>query len=231
MKLKELIINTFMISAVLISSSCQKQDHAYIDFVKDGERIYLGKVIDVEVKPGNGRVGLSWGVYDSRAKKAKIKYNDGLDSVMLDVNKTSSVTYMDVVIDNLEERLYSFQIFLIDSYGNQSVAYKADGQSYGDSYQKSLNNRFISNVNIVNKNITLTWLTAKAPIVETKIEYYDANSNELQVVTIPVTSNTITLSNVKLEADIRYRTAYLPTSNALDMFYSEYSTYKINNFR
>ncbi len=228
MKFRNIIINTFLCALAVNMVACQKQDHAYEQFVKDGERIYIGKVVEVVAKPGKGRVGLSWGVFDSRAKKIKIKYNDGLDSIMLDVSKTESVDYMDVVINNLQERLYSFQIYTLDGYGNQSVARTIDCQSYGENYRKTLNNRFISSAVKSGKNLNMNWLSSKSPVVETEIEYFDATTGESKVVKLPVATNTITLTNVKFDQGLRYRTKYSPTDNALDYFYSDYSTFKIN---
>lgn len=228
MKIKNILINAILLLSIGNLVSCQKQDHAYEHFVKDGERIYIGKVIDVVGMPGEGRVGLSWGVFDSRAKKVKVKYNDGLDSVILEVNKTSSVDYMQTIIENLEERIYSFQIFTLDVDGNQSVGYSVDCQSYGENYRLTLNNRFINTVTKSGNNVTINWVSAKEPVVETEIEYTELGTNLLKIMELPVSSNSIVLTNVDITKAIRYRTMYKPTSEAIDYFYSNYSTYSIN---
>src|SRR3546814_15926073 len=42
-----------------------------------------------------------------------------------------------VMIDNLQERIYTFEIVTYDNDGNKSVPSIGNGESYGDNYQNS----------------------------------------------------------------------------------------------
>lgn len=212
---------------VLFTSSCQKQDHAYKEFIKDGERIYIGKVLDLAAQAGNGRVQLSWGVFDSRVKKVKIKYNDDQDSVLMDVAKTESVDYLQTIISNLDERTYTFKVYAMDGLGNQSVAQSIDCKSFGESYRKTLNNRIIGSKTVAGKNVTLNWVsvTTDSNISETEIEYYDLDSGLAKTVVLAKSSSSIVLPNINTTKGIRYKTKYYPTSSAIDYFYTDYSLF------
>jgi hypothetical protein len=217
------------ISTVLSIMSCQKQDHAYKDFIADGERIYLGKVTELVGYSGNGRVKLSWNVFDSRIKKIKIKYNDDLDSVLLDVVKTDQIDAMETLITGLEERTYTFKVFALDGIGNQSVVQQVDCQSFGDNYRSTLNNRIISERTISGTNVTVNWvaLSNDSNVEETEIEYVDVSNGEQKTVVMPKASRSIVLPNVDRTKAIRYRTKYYPTANAIDHFYTEYTSYTL----
>ncbi len=227
MKIKYAILNIMVAGMVLLAASCQKQDHAYKEFIKDGERIYIGKVIDLTAQAGAGRVQLSWGIFDARVKKVKIKYNDNQDSVILDVVKTESIDYVQTIITNLEERTYTFQVYAMDGVGNQSIAGTIDCKSFGESYRKTLNNRIIGSKIISGKNVTLNWVsvTTDSNIAETEIEYYDLDSGLANTVVLAKSSTSIVLPNINTTKGIRYKTKYYPTTNAIDYFFTDYSTY------
>lgn len=221
------LIKLMVATALLSLVGCQKQDHAYKEFVEDGERVYIGKVDSVQIMPGKNRVGLSWIVKDPRIKSIKIKYNDDLDSILLNVEKSDSADLMETIIENLDERNYSFKIFALDNKGNQSIAQSVDGQSYGDNYRLTLNNRVRNRVTNVGNNTTITWFTGNSSMINTEIEYTNLTGETVNLV-LPANSNTITLTEINRTKEVRWRTSYLPVENALDIFYTDYSTFTIN---
>lgn len=227
MKLNILLYRILTIAIVFCITSCQKQDHAYKDFIADGERIYIGKVNDLVGQSGNGRVKLSWNVFDSRTKKIKIIYNDNLDSVLLDVVKTTQVDNMEILLSGLEERTYTFKVFAIDDQGNQSVAQQIDCQSFGENYRSTLNNRLISGTTVSGPNVTITWvaLSNDSPVEDTEIYYFEQDSANQGMVVLPKTARSIVLPNVDKSKGIQFRTRYYPTATAIDYFYTEYSNY------
>lgn|SRR5690606_1977245 len=227
MKFRRLTLYMLTIGIGFFSAGCQKQDHAYRDFIADGERIYIGKVTDLEAKAGNGRVKLSWTVFDSRVKTIKIKFNDDLDSVMLNLNKTDQIDYMETIISDLDERTYTFKVYALDGKGNQSVVKAIDGQSFGANYQSTLNNRIITGRTISGVNTTINWVSVNTDsnIEETEIEYYDLNDGSLKTEVMPKSSTSVTLTNIDTSKGIRYRTKYYPMPNAIDYFFSDYSSY------
>lgn len=227
MKFRRLALYMLTIGLGFFAIGCQKQDHAYHQYIADGERIYIGKVTDLESQAGNGRVKLSWNVFDSRVKAIKIKFNDDLDSVMLDLNKTDQIDYMETIITNLDERTYTFKVYALDGKGNQSVVKAIDGQSFGANYQSTLNNRIITGRTISGVNVTINWVSigTDSNIEETEIEYYDLSNGSLKTVVMPKTATSVTLTNIDRSKSVRYRTKYYPMPNAIDYFFSNYSSY------
>ena len=232
MKIKNLLLNILISGIAINLSSCQKQDHAYIDFIKDGERVYIGKVTDLVAQSGVGKVKLNFGVYDSRVSKIKIKYNDDLDSILMDVTKTEAIDYIDKVVKNLDERTYTFKVYAIDKNGNSSIAQTVDGQSFGDSHLLTLTNRFISSKIVSGTTVTLNWVAintnARRGAVETEIEYTDSNTGALKTDILPVDSQRIVLTTVNTTKPIRYRTKYLPSADAFEYMYTNYASYSFN---
>src|SRR3546814_17670032 len=63
--------------------------------------------------------------------------NNGRDSVEVPINKTTGIDTVRVMIDNLQERIYTFEIVTYDNDGNKSVPSIGNGESYGDNYKNS----------------------------------------------------------------------------------------------
>ncbi len=213
----------FTFGVLFLFANCQKQDHAYEKFIKDGERIYIGRADNVIVHSGKNRVGLSWDIKDPRADQIKIIFNDGVDSVVMKINKTVQTDRFETIIDNLDERLYSFHLFVLDDRGNSSVAQIVDGQSYGESFRNTLNNRGVNRTSITNNDLLITWFTGNSQMQYTEIKYFKIDNSVEQSTIIEANESSIQLSDVDFEKDITYRTAYKPSLNALDTFLTNYS--------
>lgn len=223
MKIRFLRTSTALLIVSLALMGCQKQDHAYKDYVEGGERIYIGKVDEIVVMPGKSRVGLEWSVSDPRVKSIKIKYNEELDSVILDLNKSLEVDKMETIISDLDERIYTFSIYALDENGNQSVAQRVDGRSYGESYRQTLSNRGVNKITKSGNNITVTWFSGNAQMVETEIVYTDFSSGTEVTLTLAANQSSIVLNNADESKGFAWRTVYKPSPLSLDVFYTDFS--------
>src|SRR5690606_17809370 len=114
----------------------------YKDFLKDGETSYTGKIDSLEVLSGRNRVNVK-GLFisDPKISECRIYWNSGSDSISVPVTRTQNVDTLDVIIDNLPENIYSFEVRTFDALGNKSVAVSKIGTVYGNRYQTSLYNR------------------------------------------------------------------------------------------
>src|SRR3546814_17804617 len=72
------------------------------------------------IRPGYKRVELSWlALSDPTVTKAMVYWNNGRDSVEVPINKTTGIDTVRVMIDNLQERIYTFEIVTYDNDGHK----------------------------------------------------------------------------------------------------------------
>ncbi len=70
---------------------------------------------------------LSWLlISDPKISRAKIYWNNHKDSAMLDIKRTSGVDTIRYVINNIEERAYTFEVYNFDRDGNTSVEIRSN---------------------------------------------------------------------------------------------------------
>jgi len=221
MKLSNLFICIGLLS--LIFASCRKQDYLYKDFLKDGEINYVGKVDTAFVHSGNHRIKLSFNLKDPNINRVKVIWDLGGDSVIVPIQKGIGLETFDVLLDNLEERLYSFVIYTLDKNDNKSVAYRIQGQSYGEEYISTLLNRAISTISYAGTNATINWYEGNEQLLETEIIYTTLDQVE-QTLILPSNQNSIVLTNIDRSKGLKYKTIYKPNELAIDQFHTEYST-------
>jgi hypothetical protein len=221
MKLINLYI--YIALACVAFSSCRKQDHFYKDFIKSGEINYVGMVDTAFVHSGNHRIMLSFDLKDPNIDRVKILWDFGEDSLIMPIQKGIGIETFEAMLDNLDERLYSFVIYTLDKENNQSVAYRIQGQSYGDEYIATLLNRAISTVTFVDDNATVNWYEGNEQLYETEVTYTKLDQTTVNMA-FPGSTDSIVLTDVDRSKEIKYRTVYKPNELAIDKFYTSYST-------
>src|SRR5690606_30231061 len=108
--------------------SCQKPNHAYKEFLKGGERVYVAKADSLQAFPGKNRVQLQWLLLsDPTVRSAKIYWNNRMDSLELPLEKGPSVDTVSVVVAGLEEGGHNFEVITLDGKGNTSVVQSVFG--------------------------------------------------------------------------------------------------------
>ena len=76
---------------------------------------------------GNGRVKMELFINAQRIEKLRIYWNAYTDSI--DFNVGGQVGEFSLMIENLPEREYLFQIVSFDKYGNRSLPFEATGRA------------------------------------------------------------------------------------------------------
>lgn len=213
-----------ILAFTMIFFACQKQDHMYKDFIKDGEITYVGKVDTASVHPGNNRIKLSWILKDPNNSKMKIYWDLKGDSIEFPITKGIGAEEFDYTIENLEERLYSFVMYTYDKDGNASIGYRVQGQVYGSSYKAGLLNRAMNVVTKVGNDVKITWYDGNEQLQYTEIKFTDLNGSE-QLATLPANEPSILLLNVDKTKGFSYRTVYKPSDTAIDIFQTDYTSY------
>lgn len=221
MKLQYIYITIGMI--IMLFASCRKQDYLYKEFIQDGEINYVGKVDTAYVHSGNHRIKLSFELKDPNINRIKILWDLGTDSIIVPIQKGIGTETFEVLLPNLEERLYSFVIYTLDKKDNKSIAYKIQGQSFGEEYVSNLLNRAISTITYSGNNATVNWYEGNEQLYETEIIYSRLDNVE-QTVVLPSNQNSVILSNIDRTKGLKYRTIYKPNNLAIDLFYTPYNT-------
>lgn len=208
---------------MLILASCESIKDTYEEFIKDGEIIYVAKADSIKIRSGKNRLELSWLLLsDPNVSRYKVFWNNNKDSIENSVTKTSEIDTVRLLLENMEEGIHHFSIFLYDEKGNSSIRATAIGKVYGDRYQSSLLNRIYKSVSRINsKDIVVEWMPADKNVIGIKSEFLD-NNNILNHHFSSGETILDTIKNFPIEGVLKYRTAFLPEAMAIDTFYANY---------
>ena len=227
----------FSILAILIISmaGCSKMDSTYQDFWKNGEKVYPASPDSLKVYPGKNRIKLTWLILgDPTVSKAKIFWNNGTDSLEVPVSRTGSkVDTVKVLLENMQEGLYTFNIYAYDEKGHSSVEASAVGKVYGDAYANSLLIRIINSAFFLDDSLKVVWGDpADQTSLGSEIVYTDTSGTSRHLI-VPATADTTVLLDYDFNAEptFRYRTLFLPDSMAIDTFYTAFKTIKVKGPR
>lgn len=211
---------------------CSKMNATYHDFWKDGEKVYPASPDSIRVFSGNNRIKMMFTIAGGTSiTRAKIYWNNQTDSLEVPIqqNEKSSIDTVEVMLKNLREGFYSFNIYTYDDQGNRSVVVNAIGNSYGDDYTSSLLGRLIENASYSNDTATILWGDpADKTSIGTEILYKNTVGDSEQLF-VPAMADTTFITDMAFTSGdvILSRTLYVPDSTCIDTFYTAYDTVKI----
>ena len=207
--------------------TCKKMDDTYSDLIKNGPLVYPGKADSVKTFAGNERLKLSFLLLsDPKINLAKIYWNNGKDSLLIPINRTSGIdeitTTLTAAQHGLAEGTYFFDIYTFDKYGNRSIKVQKLGNVYGTKYQSSLLTRAIQQVTRTNSTVVIDWYNAGEGFNGVEL-MYTTIGGEVKLLNIPATEMHTTSTDFKAGNTFSYRTIYLPEPKAIDQFYTSYT--------
>ncbi|MCL8000857.1 DUF4998 domain-containing protein, partial [Brucella sp. 21LCYQ03] len=127
-----------------------------------------------------------------------------------------------IVISEVAEGIYTFDIRTFDQEGNQSMRSEIFGRVYGRSYINNLNNRIVNNLEYTpDDEIVLNWFveTADTTLLGTVLRYPNLTGDSVEVF-IPPNSNQTLLPEIDITGTFNYRNLYKPSPLAIDTFYA-----------
>lgn len=214
---------------IFIMGGCGGMDETYRDFLKDGRIIYTATPGDsLNVHPGRNRLKLSWpAAPDPKVSEARIYWNSRSDSLMVNI-KNPSNGRVDIMINDLPEGTYLFEMYTYDDLGHRSVKKDFVGHTFADRYQQTLLVRPVNEAIIIGNEVTAYWGgNPNSQAYYTEIEYTDLD-NKARKVRAYANADISVLDNFPPDqTTIRYRTAYLPTPLAIDTFFTDYDTQRV----
>lgn len=200
--------------------SCDEMTDNYQQFMEGGEIFYPGKADSIAIYPGKYRIGLSWLILsDPSVSSAKIYWNNSKDSVRVPIERTTGIDTVHVILDQMLEQSYTFDIVTLDKQGNRSVSAEVIGYVYGDKYRSTLLNRAIKTfIYSEDEGVNIKWETADEGTVSEEITYQDTEG-EVHTVNFEASLDSIWLRNYKAsQGFVRISTVFIPDSMAIDTF-------------
>jgi hypothetical protein len=214
------VISLLFVATGLVLS-CKKADE-FKKFVEGGEIIYTAKADSARVYAGKKRVQLYWLLLsDPTIIRSKVFWKNHTDSVEIPVQRTSAIDTMRVIINNLTEGNYDFEIYNYDQAGNSSIKVTVSGTVYGDLYAAALLNRGVANAELINDTAEITWSDADSTtgVIGMQLKYTDVNNGTHDTLVKAVYKDQVTrLPDLLPGTQAQYRTLYKPASLAIDTF-------------
>ena len=213
-----------LVLASILFISCSKGDE-YKKYTAGGERVYAGAIDSFMAFSGKDRIRL-YGLIkpDPNLSVCKIYWNNGRDSLILDISKRTSNT-LDLILSMPEGRK-DFQVVLFDKDGNKSIVSRSSATSYGTAYRGRLINRNVtsyvytpvSSTNPVQRTL-INWdpINSSLGALYTEIEYVVNGSPMIEKT--PITAGSTTLQNFNSNTTkFKLRTIFRPDFTSIDTF-------------
>ncbi|WP_192350090.1 DUF4998 domain-containing protein [Algoriphagus sp. Y33] len=206
--------------AGFLTCSCYNYEwDEFKKYTQEGEIIYPGKLKEMEILSGKGRVLMKAELNaDPKISKLKVYWNDYRDSVEFPVEKTSGLNSLEHIFE-VDEGVKNFIGFTFDQDGNRSVLVDAVGTSYGEGYRRKLSNRFIESLTFNSDNTVINWgqMDPSLGAEFTELEY-SLGDEELKTIITPAGESHTLLEGVTSSTTIRYRTVFRPEVTSIDTF-------------
>ena len=216
-----------MILAYLVSFSCDDMESIHKNYL-NGENIYAGKLDSLEVRPGYKRVELN-GLTNFLGNSSNliVTYEEREEIFKIDDDLGD---VMSVIIDDLEEKTYEFNVRTSDESGNLSVPQSVAGFAVGDIFISNQDPRKIINFSS-NADGTFANFYGNSDsehVIFTELNYETENSENF-VDTIFYEDNSIKLNDFKPLGKIE-TTSFLESGrNGIDTISIETLEYTLPN--
>jgi hypothetical protein len=162
----------------------------------NGEIIYAGKLDTLQIRPGYYRAQLEgYTQFLGTSNQITIEYEDQIISYPIEENLSEIFS---VIIEDLEEGSYEFNVYTQDPNGNLSVSQTVAGNVIGDEFISDQNPRevldysFESDGNYVN-----FYGNAESEFVIYTLIDYENEENEIITDTLFYEDNRVRLINLK----------------------------------
>lgn len=206
-------------------AGCGEMDATYEDYLEGGEAIYTGRADSLEAHPGYQRIALSWLlISDPKITYCTVYWNNGADSLRVPVERSAGVDTINVLLENMEEGVYTFDIYTGDDKGHLSLKNSVIGRVYGEEYVAALPHMPYSRAKWSEDKTRIKWGFKEGNAIVTGVElnYQDLSGVEQRLVVYPDSTETI-MEDHKKGTEFNYRTWYLPDSTAIDTLHTEFT--------
>ena len=224
--MKRIYSLAILAASILSFTSCEDFMDIHEEYIEGGEIIYAPKPDSVSFIAGKGRVLFNCRTYNApNVRSIDVYWNDGLDSLIIPVELKTGYDSISVILDNLEEKSYTFNIQTTDNFGHKSLFMTDFGTSYGDTYQATLNDRLIESLSLSDQEGTIKWYYAPQYLVRSEVRYVKKDGSQA-IAKVPSTDDLVLLQDVKSGSTFEYRSLYIPEAAAIDTFATAWKEYE-----
>lgn len=205
----------FMLTAMILTTSCEGMMDVHENFMKGGEVVYAPKIDSMSFYAGQNQVYFEFWTYNATNVKTVDLYWDE-DSLIIPVSPTSGYDNVRVEVPCVEEKSYTFKVRTTDVFGNHSLWSTGFANSYGDFFMQSLSNRMVKGFSVAGNDGTITWYPPASNMARCEVRYTD-NTGRQQILSVPANESTTPcpgLTNNQFDV----RSYFLPEPNAIDTF-------------
>ncbi|MDN5211354.1 DUF4998 domain-containing protein [Fulvivirgaceae bacterium BMA12] len=225
-----------MILGIATIISCDDSEDTFKQFLDAENASPIGAPKGVTSQAGTERVVFKLAITsDPRIRKGTVLWgeSDGNKTFEFDVNRdVSGLDTLTISLNEVEEGIKRFVFTLFDDNGNASGQLSHTRTIYGSEYESGLLARRINSVsafpsaNPAVDSAVIEWSTPLPEVLETTFTYTDQNDVE-QTIVINLDETRTILLGYNRSIPYRYKTRYLPESDALDTYVSAESSGEI----
>lgn len=198
--------------------NCSKMESIHEEYLQ-GEKVYAGKLDSLQVFSGYKRVkivGLTR--YLGNSTECVVSWEDQTKTFQIDKSLTDDK--FEMIIENLEERNYEFEVLTKDRAGNQSVVQHCKGKAIGDIFKDSQMSRRIQEFTFKGAYYSAEWADKAESefVIKTLFSYKNNLDTYTQVLVLPDDKLT-NLKNWKPGGDFKIVSAIVTGSTGFDTIY------------
>lgn len=218
-----LVVVTFLSALV----SCEDMMDKHQDYIEGGEIIYAPKPDSIAFIPGKGRILFRYWLYNSpNVSSVDIFWNNGADSLIIPVTPGTGLDSSSVLLENMLEKSYTFNVRNSDKFGNKSLTSTGFGTSYGENYKSVLFQRKVKAVAMSGSDGIISWYSAAEDLAGVQVRYKTSNGKSV-ITEMSADKDTTLCPNVLNGSAFEYRSLYKPEKNAIDTFIMEWEQYEV----
>lgn len=218
-------LNKYIILLVvsILLSSCENFMDVHKDYITSGEIMYAPKVDSMAVYSGKDRAKLKLWLYNATfVESVHIYWNSNLDSLVIPASLKPGMDSMEIIIPNLKENAYTFDVQTKDTRNVMSLKTTGFGSVYGTNFQSNLSGRSVKTAAVNNGNGEISWNSADEKLFCTEVKYTKTTGEEVIVRSGQEDTKTI-CEQADASKGFTHRSLFLPDIMAIDTFYTEWS--------
>lgn len=221
--------NFFLLAFCCGLAACGKMDATYDEYIQGGEVRYAARPSVVTAHSGNKRIRLTLEFRedsDPQITHVKVYWNFKADSATFTVHTTGGQRFVDVLLNDMPEGSYTFDLFTINKDGNISVKVPVSGNVYDDDFAAEQETALLAlrqPVNLVGTDGVIEWFPA-AYFAGIEVHYTDVNGDAKTLYQTGASLTMVKVPDVMPGSTLEYRTLYLPDTLAMDTAFSVYTS-------
>lgn len=228
------IVRGLLLLSIILGSACSEMNDLHDVYLKDGEKIYVGRIDSLKAFSGRERSLIQYWITDPRVKSLHILWNQRQDSIVVPVPAHDPADSIEFIIGDgngiIEEGDHTVFIYSYDDKGHRSIKFETLVNVYGDRYQATLMNRPVSSVVLKEDNsLTITWSGSfSKDEIGIQMSYLDNSGKPVEsIIPSNILAKPVVFNDINVTKPISYKTLYTPEKFAIDTFYTEVEPIKV----